>query len=122
MVHGAARLLRRAVRNLLENARRYSPQEVTLRLRRAASSTLEVQVLDRGPGVPPELRQRIFEPFYRLPGASERDGGVGLGLSLVQSIAQGHGGSVRCEARPGGGACFILIFPTGGRGDFHGQV
>lgn len=121
LVEGAPRLLRRAVRNLLENARRYSPQEVRLSLRRTAGS-LEVQVLDRGPGVPAHLRQRIFEPFYRLPGASERDGGVGLGLSLVQSIAQGHGGSVRCEGRAGGGACFILLFPTGDRGGFHGQV
>ncbi len=120
MVSGAPRLLRRAVRNLLENARRYSPHEVTLALRRTPSNALEVQVLDRGPGVPDHLRQRIFEPFYRLPGASERDGGVGLGLSLVHSIAQGHGGSVRCEARVGGGACFILLLPTSERGDFHG--
>jgi two-component system OmpR family sensor kinase len=48
------------------------------------------------PGVPPDQRERIFEPFYRLPGASEREGGVGLGLALVKSIAERHGGAVRC--------------------------
>ena len=55
--------------------------------------------------------QRIFEPFYRLPGASERDGGVGLGLALVKSISERHGGSVRCEDRPDGGASFIVELP-----------
>lgn len=67
---------------------------------------------DRGPGVPPELRDRIFEPFYRLPGASEREGGVGLGLSLVRSIVQRHGGTVRCEDRQGGGARFVVMLPA----------
>jgi len=70
-----------------------------------------LRVCDRGPGVPPALRERIFEPFYRLPGASERDGGVGLGLALVKSIVTRHGGSVRCEDRPGGGACFVVELP-----------
>ena len=67
-----------------------------------------LHVDDRGPGVPPEQRERIFEPFYRLPGASEREGGVGLGLALVRSIAQRHGGSVTCDNRVGGGARFTL--------------
>ena len=66
---------------------------------------------DRGPGVPAELRERIFEPFYRLPGASEKEGGVGLGLALVKSIAERHQGSVRCESRPGGGARFVVELP-----------
>ena len=61
--------------------------------------------------MPPELRERIFEPFYRLPGASEREGGVGLGLALVRSIAQRHGGSVRCLVSEEGGACFELRLP-----------
>jgi signal transduction histidine kinase len=61
--------------------------------------------------VPPEQRERIFEPFYRLPGASERAGGVGLGLALVRSIAGRHHGSVHCEDHAGGGACFVLRLP-----------
>ncbi|MDY0107072.1 MAG: ATP-binding protein [Giesbergeria sp.] len=109
-VAGVAKLLRRALRNLLENARRYSQGEITVTLRRSAEMA-EVRVYDHGPGVPEPLRERIFEPFYRLPGASERAGGVGLGLALVRSIAQRHGGSVQCEDRPGGGACFVLRLP-----------
>ena len=109
-VQGVSKLLRRAVRNLLENARRHGAGEVTVTLQ-LASDTAVVRVCDHGPGVPVELRERIFEPFYRLPGATERDGGVGLGLSLVKSIATRHGGSVHCENAPGGGACFVLSLP-----------
>jgi signal transduction histidine kinase len=61
--------------------------------------------------VPEALRERIFEAFFRLPGHAEREGGVGLGLSLVRQIARRHGGGVRCEARPGGGSCFVLSLP-----------
>ena len=71
-----------------------------------------VRVSDRGPGVPVALRERIFEPFYRLPGHAEKAGGVGLGLSLVRQIAERQGGSVRCEARDGGGSCFVLSLPA----------
>jgi signal transduction histidine kinase len=67
-----------------------------------------LSVSDRGPGVPEAWRQRIFEPFFRLPGASEQVGGVGLGLSLVKSIAERHGGSVECLVQPGGGAIFVV--------------
>jgi signal transduction histidine kinase len=70
-----------------------------------------LRVNDRGPGVPPAQRERIFEPFYRLPGASERHGGVGLGLALVRSIVQRHHGSVYCEDAPGGGASFVMRLP-----------
>jgi signal transduction histidine kinase len=76
-----------------------------------APITVVICVEDRGPGVPPDQRERIFEPFYRLPGASEREGGVGLGLSLVKTIAERHGGHVRCEAREGGGARFVVELP-----------
>jgi signal transduction histidine kinase len=110
IVDGVARLLRRLVRNLLENARRYSDGEITVLLcSRDVRAVLSV--CDRGPGVPSALRDRIFEPFYRLPGASERDGGVGLGLALVKSIAARHAGSVRCDERAGGGACFVVELP-----------
>jgi two-component system, OmpR family, sensor kinase len=109
-VRGVPKLLRRAIRNLLENARRYSEGPVTVEALAQGSDVL-LRVCDRGPGVPETLRERIFEPFYRLPGASERHGGVGLGLALVRSIAQRHQGSVHCEDRDGGGACFVLRLP-----------
>lgn len=111
-VQGIAKLLRRAVRNLLENARRYSEGEITLTLAKQGKMVL-IRVEDHGPGVPEAQRERIFEKFYRLPGASERSGGVGLGLSLVRSIAERHGGTVRCEARKDGrsGASFVIVLP-----------
>ncbi|WP_416559722.1 ATP-binding protein [Limnohabitans sp. yimb22184] len=117
-VPGVAKLLRRLVRNLLENARRYGASgqqavedgDIALTLTQQGS-TVRITVCDHGPGVPPEYRERIFEPFFRLPGASERVGGVGLGLSLVKSIAERHGGRVQCTDRPGGGACFEVSLP-----------
>ena len=113
---GVAKLLRRAVRNLLENARRYSQGAIELQLSREGQgpdARAVLRVCDHGPGVPPAQRERIFEPFYRLPGASEREGGVGLGLALVRSIAQRHGGSAHCTHRTDGqpGACFVLALP-----------
>ena len=115
LVPGVAKLLRRVLRNLLENARRYGTSDIEVQL---SAQTVDQEnwvrlcVCDRGPGVPPDLRERIFEPFYRLPGASEREGGVGLGLSLVKSIVQRHGGRVHCEDREGGGARFVVMLPA----------
>jgi two-component system, OmpR family, sensor kinase len=114
-VQGVPKLLRRLMRNLLENANRYAKagqsQPAVLSLQLDAKQ-VTLRVTDHGPGVPAALRERIFEPFYRAPGASERDGGVGLGLALVKSIAQRHGGSVRCEAAASGqGACFVVTLP-----------
>ena len=115
-VQGVPKLLRRMVRNLLENARRYGqadglPVDICLK---PEGPWLTVSVIDHGPGVPAELRERIFEPFFRTPGASETSGGVGLGLALVRSIAERHGGQVRCTARPDGapGAAFVLRLPV----------
>ncbi len=110
-VVGDERLLRRALRNLLENARRYGGDPIEVQLLRSGKSA-EIRVCDRGPGVPEASRERIFEAFYRLPGHAEQAGGVGLGLSLVRQIAERHGGSVRCEARPGGGSCFVISLPA----------
>lgn len=107
---GDDRLLRRAARNLLENARRYGGSDVRVQLSHDAAYVF-LRVNDRGPGVPAEQRERIFEPFYRLPGHAEHAGGVGLGLSLVRQIAAKHGGHARCEPREGGGSCFVIQLP-----------
>jgi signal transduction histidine kinase len=114
VVAGEERLLRRALRNLLENARRYGGGEITLQAT-TVDARAELRVCDRGPGVPEALRERIFEPFFRLPGHAEREGGVGLGLALVKQIAQRHQGAVRCEPRDGGGSCFVLTLPLTAR-------
>ncbi|TDM04879.1 MAG: two-component sensor histidine kinase [Ideonella sp. MAG2] len=111
-VQGNERLLRRAVRNLLENARRYAGDEVNLQVVSAPEpGHVDIRVCDRGPGVPADQREKIFEPFYRMPGHAEREGGVGLGLSLVRQIAHAHRGRVFCEPNPGGGSCFVIRLP-----------
>jgi signal transduction histidine kinase len=104
------RLLRRALRNLLENARRYGGSGIEVHVQ-AQGGQVQVAVEDRGPGVPQAQRERIFEAFFRLPGHAEHAGGVGLGLALVRQIAQAHGGSVRCEPREGGGSRFVFTLP-----------
>ncbi len=109
---GNERLLRRALRNLLENARRYGGGEIRAQVVADATGAVQLRVCDRGAGVPDDLRERIFEPYFRLPGHAEREGGVGLGLSLVRQIAEAHGGSVRCEPREGGGSCFVIRLPA----------
>jgi signal transduction histidine kinase len=118
LVDGVTKLLRRAIRNLLENARRHAAGSITVTLGRNNGQAM-IRVCDRGPGVPEDLRERIFEPFYRLPGATERDGGVGLGLSLVKSITIRHGGTVVCENRPDGGACFVIHLPLAPAAKHH---
>ena len=110
-VLGDERLLRRAVRNLLENARRHAGGTIEARVQREADGAVSLWVCDRGPGVPADWRERIFEPFMRLPGHGEKEGSVGLGLSLVRQIARAHQGEVRCEARDGGGSCFVIRLP-----------
>jgi signal transduction histidine kinase len=117
-VLGDERLLRRLVRNLLENARRYGGDAATVSLRlesgpHGGPAWVTVVVEDQGPGVPAEHRERIFEPFFRLPGHAEQHGSVGLGLSLVRQIAQRHAGQVHCEPTPSGrGSRFVLRLPA----------
>ena len=110
-VQGSDRLLRRAIRNLLENARRYSAGEITLAVERRQGHA-EVRVCDHGPGVPPNQRERIFEPFYRLPGHAETAGGVGLGLSLAREIIRAHGGDLLLKESRLGWTCFAVTLPV----------
>lgn len=111
VLDGDERLVRRAVRNLLENAQRHGSDAIDVWVSSRAPWVL-VHVADRGAGVPEGLRERIFEPFFRMAGHAEREGGVGLGLSLVKQIAQLHGGRVQCLARAGGGSEFVLTLPA----------
>jgi signal transduction histidine kinase len=107
-VHGRADLLFQAVRNLVENAVRHSPPGGTVTV--AVEEDGRARVLDRGPGVPAGLEDRLFERFWqgRRKERSAVRGGAGLGLSIVAQIAEQHGGRVSVEARPGGGAVFSL--------------
>lgn len=109
-LNGDERLLRRMLRNLLENARRHGGDEVQASLRQEAGQAV-IQVCDNGKGIAPEERERIFEPFYRPAGSREKEGSYGLGLSLVRQIAERHGGAVQCLPRAEGGACFEVRLP-----------
>jgi len=108
-VSGDGRLLRRMVRNLLENARRHGGGAVEAHAERRGDGEARVRVLDRGPGVAEDERDRIFEPFHRPAGRPETGAGYGLGLALVRQIARAHGGDARCLAREGGGTVFEVI-------------
>jgi signal transduction histidine kinase len=98
VAHGDARLLRRLLRNLLENAQRHGRPPTRVRIVKRAG-VAEITVSDRGDAIPVEQRQRLFEPFYRRAGTS--NAGAGLGLALVRQIARHHGGDVRYSAAEG---------------------
>jgi signal transduction histidine kinase len=111
-VVGVPRLFRRAVLNLAANAARYARQRIEITCA-AVGETVQVRMDDDGPGIPPEARQRIFEPFFRLDESrSASSGGTGLGLAIVQRIMVLHGGQVRVEESPLGGARFTLSLPV----------
>jgi signal transduction histidine kinase len=112
VVQGDPRMLRRMLRNLLENARRYAAGSVVeASLTVVDPEHVRIQVADRGPGVVEEERERIFEPFYRTAAMRGSSDGVGLGLALVRQIARHHRGTVRCLPRDGGGTCFEVELP-----------
>jgi signal transduction histidine kinase len=109
MVQGRADLLFQAVRNLVENAIRHSPAGAVVTVE--VDETGRARVLDRGPGVPAELKNGPFERFWRGRRKERSDvgAGAGLGLSIVAQIAEQHGGRVTVEDRPGGGTAFTLV-------------
>jgi len=100
-VRGDPRLLRRMIRNLLENAKRHGAPPIAVRVSRAAEG-VELSVCDGGAGIPDAEREHVFEPFRRA-GAGQ---GAGLGLALVRQIARRHGGEARTR-----GSCFIVVLP-----------
>ncbi len=105
--------LRRAVGNLVGNAIKFAPPSTPIAVRTARNgTTFSVSVTDHGPGVPPAEREKIFEKFARGQRAPFV-GGAGLGLSIARSLAELHGGGVRYEDAPGGGATFVLTVPVG---------
>lgn len=103
----------RIVVNLLDNAAKYSPPDTPIDVRvRQHGDRLSIEVLDRGPGVPADERDRIFEPFYRPPGVPPDVRGHGLGLSIARGLAEVQEASVRFAPRPGGGSAFTLELPA----------
>ncbi|BDG60223.1 sensor histidine kinase [Caldinitratiruptor microaerophilus] len=105
--------LDQVLHNLVENAVRHSPPGEPVRIDRVLDGgEVRIRVTDRGPGVPPEERDRIWQRFYQAPGPDGRKGGAGLGLSIVKSIVEAHGGRVGVEPAPGGGARFWFALPA----------
>jgi len=106
--------LEQALVNLLENAERHSPDGQSIAVELAeAGDTVQISICDRGPGIAPENLERIFQPFFTtLPRGTHPDQGLGLGLSVVQSIVNAHGGSVRAGPGEGGGSVFTILLPV----------
>jgi signal transduction histidine kinase len=115
-LRGDAAALRRVIANLLTNAAKFAAAGKWIGVRASArpdGRAVVLRVEDRGPGIPREERERVFEPFYRGPVAERNDApGSGLGLSLVRHVVRAHGGSVRVEAGEGGGAALVVELPT----------
>jgi signal transduction histidine kinase len=109
---GDATLLRQALLNLLSNAIKYTPPGGCIRMRtKASGGECRVTVQDTGPGIAPEDHDRVFQPFVRLTADRSKDG-LGLGLSLVKTIVERHGGCVSLTSRVGEGATFVLRLPV----------
>ena len=110
-MHGRREQLARVVRNLIDNADRHATSRVALSLQNGAD-VVELTVDDDGPGIAPDDRVRVFERFTRLDdGRARDDGGLGLGLSMVKTIVERHGGTVEIEDAPIGGARFAVRLP-----------
>ncbi|MFE5604616.1 ATP-binding protein [Streptomyces coelicoflavus] len=108
MVAVDAGLLERALANLVENAVKYSPDDRSVLVAASAlADRVEVRVVDRGPGVPDEAKDRIFEPFQRY-GDAPRGAGVGLGLAVARGFAEAMDGTLNAEDTPGGGLTMVL--------------
>ncbi|MBN9660498.1 MAG: HAMP domain-containing histidine kinase [Acidobacteria bacterium] len=108
------RFMKRAVLNLLDNAARYSPRTEPIEIASwIEAGVLVVEVRDGGPGIPPELHERIFEPFFRGEAVRGESSGSGLGLSIVQRIAKAHGGNVSVKSSRSG-STFRITLPRAG--------
>jgi len=118
-LHGAAsgtilakpQALRRCLANLLDNAWRYGGKHIDVSIAEHPGQ-LEIRVEDRGPGIPSEDLERVFEPYVRIESSrAKHTGGTGLGLAIARAIARAHGGDVRLLPRAGGGTCAMLALP-----------
>ncbi|MER5513240.1 sensor histidine kinase KdpD [Streptomyces sp. NPDC002763] len=114
MVEADAGLLERSVANLVENAVKYSrPDSVVVVSASAIADRVELRVVDRGPGVPDDAKERIFEPFQRY-GDAPRGAGVGLGLAVARGFTEAMGGTLNAEDTPGGGLTMVLTLRAAG--------
>ncbi|MDQ3928435.1 MAG: ATP-binding protein [Chloroflexota bacterium] len=98
--------------NLIENATKYSPPNTQIRIcARRKDGEVQLEVADRGPGIPPPALPHLFEPFYRADGRDPGPGGAGVGLAIARGLVEAHGGRIWAENRSGGGARFAFTLP-----------
>jgi two-component system sensor histidine kinase CreC len=115
VVDGEGFLLQRALANLVRNAIEFAPRGSTVSVSAAATAReVSLEVRDRGPGLPPYARARLFEKFFSLPRPDTGRKSTGLGLAFVREVAQLHGGDARLENHAGGGALATLALPLAG--------
>jgi len=107
-------LMEQVLINLLGNAHRHAPHSPVALSAWEGPGTIEMEISDRGPGIPAGFHQRVFEKFFRMP-RDLKDGGVGLGLAICGTIVKLHGGAIWVEDRPGGGARFRITLPLDGQ-------
>jgi two-component system OmpR family sensor kinase len=110
-VNADFRQMERAVRNVVENALKYS-DDVVLVVVETGDQTVTISVEDLGPGIPPFDRERVFEPFFRGSALGGASPGTGLGLAITREIVAAHGGSVRIEDSAPLGAMFVISLPS----------
>jgi two-component system sensor histidine kinase KdpD len=114
-VRADAALLERVVANVVENALSWSPPEASVRIEACATqSTVELSVVDRGPGIPREQRDDVFLPFQRL-GDRSTDTGVGLGLAVARGFVEAMDGTIEVDDTPGGGTTMVISLPVATR-------
>lgn len=111
LLYADGHYLERALQNVLVNAKKYAQQHIQLTLTEHKQHW-QISVDDDGPGIPPELRQQILQPFFRIEASRNKQaGGFGLGLAIVQRVVQWHQGSVTVADSAQGGARFVLTLP-----------
>jgi two-component system sensor histidine kinase KdpD len=102
-------LIEQTLINLLENSLRYAPGATPIEIdARGADDGVQIRVSDRGPGILPHEREKVFEKFFRGSGARHGDGGAGLGLTICRAAARAHRGKLKALKRAGGGICMEL--------------
>lgn len=112
LVKGDSELLDSLVGNLVQNGVRYSPNGESVEVEvRMSDDRVRVCVRDRGPGIPEEHLDRVFERFYRIPRMESGANGTGLGLAIVKGVTRLHGGTITVANREGGGCEFVVALP-----------
>jgi signal transduction histidine kinase len=114
--------IQRVINNLIDNALKFNPEgeEIALFVESAGQDRIEIHVLDRGPGIPEEYIDSIFDRFFQVPNSSSRKRGTGLGLTYCRLTAEAHNGRIWVDNRPGGGSEFVVSLPISVQEDGDG--